>query len=71
VIINGKPYVQFMSFGPDDESHPGLAEAQSSKLKNALAAGVRLMRGAAWMGLPSPVEIRDPALFVRPKSTVS
>jgi hypothetical protein len=65
VIINGKPHVQFLSFGPDDESHPGLPEVQSSRLKNALAAGVRLMRGGAWMGLPSPVEIRDPALFVQ------
>jgi|ERR1700730_4642728 hypothetical protein len=26
VIINGKPYVQLMSFGPDDASHPGLPE---------------------------------------------
>lgn len=65
VIINGKPYVQLMSFGPDDERHPGLPEVQSNKLKNALAAGVRLLRGGAWMGLPSPVEIRDPALFVQ------
>jgi hypothetical protein len=64
-IINGKPYVQFMSFGPDDECHPGLPEVQSNKLKNALAAGVRLMRGAAWLGLPSPVEIRDLAIFVQ------
>jgi hypothetical protein len=63
VIINGKPYVQFMSFGPDDERHPGLPQVQSNKLKDALTAGVRLMRGGAWMGLPSPVEIRDPALF--------
>lgn len=65
VIINGKPHVQIMSIGPDDERHPGLPEVQSSRLKNALAAGVRLMRGGAWMGLPSPVEIRDPALFVQ------
>jgi len=65
VIINGKPHVQFLSFGPDDERHPGLPEVQSSRLKNALAAGVRLMRGGAWLGLPSPVEIRDPALFVQ------
>jgi hypothetical protein len=65
MIINGKPCVQFMSFGPDDAKHPGLPEVQSNKLKNAFAAGVRLMRGATWMGLPSPVEIRDPALFVQ------
>ena len=65
VIVNGKPYVQFMSFGPADESHPGLPEVQSNKLKDALAAGIRLMRGAAWLGLPCPAEIRDPALFVQ------
>jgi hypothetical protein len=65
VIRNGKPYVQIMSIGPADESHPGLPQVQSNKLKNALTAGVRLMRGGAWMGLPSPVEIRDPALFVQ------
>lgn len=41
----GKPYVHLMSIGPDDESHPGLPEVQSNRLKHALAAGVRLMRG--------------------------
>jgi hypothetical protein len=65
VMRNGKPYVHFMSIGPDDKSHPGLHEVQSNKLKNALAAGIRLMRGAAWLGLPCPAEIRDPALFVQ------
>ncbi len=65
VIRDGKPYVQIMSIGPDDESHPGLPGVQSNKLKTALASGVRLMRGTAWLGLPSPVEIRDPALFVQ------
>jgi hypothetical protein len=65
VIRNGKPYVQIMSIGPADESHPGVPEVQSGKLKNALSAGVRLMRGGAWLGLPSPSEIRDPALFVQ------
>jgi hypothetical protein len=65
VMRDGKPYVHLMSIGPDDESHPGLPEVQSNKLKHALAAGVRLMRGAAWLGLPCPVEIRDPMLFVQ------
>ena len=65
VIRNGKPYVQIMSIGPADENHPGMPEVQSIKLKNALAAGVQLMRGGAWLGLPAPVEIRDPALFVQ------
>jgi hypothetical protein len=65
VIRDGKPYVQIMSIGPADESHPGVPEVQSNKLKSALSAGVRLMRGGAWLGLPSPMEIRDPALFVQ------
>jgi hypothetical protein len=65
VMIDGKPHLLLMSSGPNDESHPGLPEIQSNRLKNALAAGVRLMRGAAWMGLPSPSEIRDPALFAQ------
>ena len=67
VIRDGKPYVQIMSIGPADENHPGITEVQSTKLKNAITAGVRLMRGGAWMGLPSPVEIRDPALFAQTK----
>ncbi|WP_018320328.1 hypothetical protein [Bradyrhizobium sp. WSM2793] len=65
VIKNGKPYVQIMSVGPKNEVHPGLPEVQAFKLKSALAAGVRLMRGGAWLGLPSPVDILDPALFVQ------
>lgn len=65
VMRDGKPCLHLASVGPADESHPGLPEVQSSKLKKALAAGVRLMRGGAWSGLPSPVEIRDPALFVQ------
>ena len=65
VMRDGSPYIHFMSIGPNDESHPGLPEIQSNKLKDALAAGVRLMRGAAWLGLPSPIELRDPALFVQ------
>ena len=65
VMKDGKPYVQLMSIGPNDARHPGLPELQSDKLKNALTAGIRLMRGAAWLGLPSPAEIRDPALFLQ------
>jgi hypothetical protein len=45
VMRDGQPYVHLMSIGPEDESHPGLPEVQSNKLKNALAADVRLMRG--------------------------
>lgn len=55
-----------MSIGPDDERHPGLPDIQSKKLKEALRAGVRLMRGSARLGLPVPQEIRDPSVFVNP-----
>jgi hypothetical protein len=64
-IRDGRPYVRLITMGPDDKRHPGLPDIQSKKLKDALAAGVRLMRGAAWMGLPAPQEIRDPTLFVQ------
>lgn len=53
-----------MSFGPDDTRHPGLPLAQGAKLQAALAAGVKLMRGGAWLGLPRPPEIADRRLFV-------
>ncbi|WP_024508408.1 hypothetical protein [Bradyrhizobium sp. ARR65] len=67
VMRHGQPHVHFMSIGPDDKRHPGLPEVQSKKLKSALAAGIRLLRGAAWLGLPSPAEIRDPTLFAETK----
>lgn len=53
-----------MSLGPDDARHPGLPLVQAGKLRRALAAGVRLMYGENWMGLPVPAEVRDPALYV-------
>jgi hypothetical protein len=53
-----------MSFGPLDDRHPGLPVPQAGKLQSALAAGIRLMRGSNWMGLPSPQEISDPMIFV-------
>lgn len=59
----GKPSI-LMTMGPDEARHPGLPEIQSAKLKSALDAGVRLMRTASWLGLPSPAEIADSALFV-------
>lgn len=62
---NGKPYVHFMTIGPDDAQHPGLPERQLAKLTSALHANVRLMRTASWLGLPSPPEIGDPALFAQ------
>ncbi|MCK1481532.1 hypothetical protein IVB25_01930 [Bradyrhizobium sp. 193] len=60
---DGKPSI-LMTMGPDEARHPGLPEIQSAKLKSALDAGVRLMRTASWLGLPSPAEIADSALFV-------
>lgn len=63
VLRDGKPYVHVMSIGPDDKKHPGLPDVQSERLKNALAVGVRLLRGAAWLGLPRPHELRDQTLF--------
>jgi hypothetical protein len=63
VLKDGKPYVHLMSIGPDDKKHPGLPDVQAEKLKTALAVGIRLLRGAAWLGLPSPHELRDQSLF--------
>ena len=68
-MIKGEPHLRLVSIGPDNDKHPGLPPVQSDRLKNALACGVRLMRGHAWMGLPSPREIRDPALFAQTSDT--
>ncbi len=65
VQIDGQPHIHFMSIGPDDRKHPGLPEIQAERFKEAVSAGIRLMRGLAWMGLPSPPEIRDPRAFVQ------
>ena len=65
VLRDGKPYIHLMSIGPNDDRHPGLPDIQSRKLKSALDAGIRLMRAAAWLGLPSPAGICDPALFAQ------
>lgn len=62
---DGKSYIHFMTMGSDDARHPGLPEIQSAKLKSALDAGIRLMRTASWLGLPSPAEIGDPTLFAQ------
>jgi hypothetical protein len=62
VMRDGQPRFH-LSFGPDDDRHPGLPAEQVGKLQSALAAGVRLMRGLNWMGLPAPQEIRDPSIF--------
>lgn len=60
---DGLPYLH-ISFGPKDDHHPGLSSIQAAKLREALRAGIRLMRGLSWMGLPKPPEIRDPSIFV-------
>ena len=62
--IDGKRHICIASFGPDDQRHPGLPEVQAQKLRIALASGVRLLRGMSWLGLPSPMEISDPQIFV-------
>jgi hypothetical protein len=63
VTIGGKPHIHLFSIGPDDKQHPGLPAAQTNSLRLALAAGIRLMRAIAWMGLPAPPELRDPNIF--------
>ena len=62
VLHEGRPMLK-MSFGPDDSRHPGLPPQQKQKLDCAFRAGVKLIRGGAWMGLPSPQEIGDPNLY--------
>lgn len=54
----------FMSMGPDDSKHPGLPLVQAEKLRHALNAGIKLMCGENWMGLPVPAEIRDKEVYV-------
>lgn len=63
VLRDGKPYLHVMAFGPDDRKHPGLPDVQSQKLENALASGLRVLRGLAWLGLPSPPQTRNPMIF--------
>jgi hypothetical protein len=63
---DGKPYILVMTMGPDDARHPGLPVIQSTKLKSAFDAGIKLMRTASWLGLPSPEEIGDPAVLAQP-----
>ena len=63
VTQNGRSHLE-MSFGPLDDHHLGLHGAPASKLQSALAAGIRLMRGSNWMGLPEPQEILDPKIYV-------
>jgi hypothetical protein len=53
-----------MSFGPDDSLHPGLPTVQAERLRRAVDAGIRVMRGMRWLGLPSPKEALDLTSFV-------
>jgi hypothetical protein len=64
VLIDGRPHIRIMSFGPDDSLHPGLPTVQAERLRVAVVAGLRVMRGMAWLGLPSPRETLDPSIFV-------
>ncbi len=61
--VDGKPMLRF-SFGPDDSCHPGLPAQQSEKLERAFAAGILLIHGGNWLGLPRPKEIVGNAKFV-------
>ncbi|CAN5341430.1 hypothetical protein BH10PSE8_BH10PSE8_08630 [soil metagenome] len=54
----------FMSMGPKDELHPGVPSQQRTKLHYAFESGAKLLRAQAWMGLPSPPELRNPEVFL-------
>jgi len=60
---NGKFWLKG-SIGPDNNRHPGLPAIQIEKLRRALGAGIKLMYGGNWMGLPEPPEIRDRSHYV-------
>ena len=60
---DGRPYLH-MSFGPEDDHHPGLPPIQAARLQEALKCGIRLIRASSWMGLPAPRELLDPTIFV-------
>jgi hypothetical protein len=62
-IVEGRPWLTF-SLGPDDSRHPGPPAKQREKLDRAFEAGVQLIHGGNWLGLPCPREISDPARFV-------
>jgi hypothetical protein len=62
---DGKSYIHLMTMGPDDRRHPGLPDIQAAKLRGALDAGIKLMRTASWLGLPTPAEIADPVIFAQ------
>lgn len=53
-----------ISFGPQDDAHPGIPIEQLRKLKFAILCGVRLIRGMNWLGLPVPSEFDDPTIYL-------
>jgi hypothetical protein len=63
-IVGPKLFTLAMSVGPDDRKHPGLPHVQAEKLARAFAAGLKLMDGQNWMGLPRPPEVRSRTHFV-------
>jgi hypothetical protein len=63
-VVQGRPMLR-LSFGPNNARHPGLPAKQREKLDRAFAAGVLLIHGGNWMGLPCPREIIDSFAFVK------
>ncbi len=61
---DGKHLRLMFSISPDDSQHPGLPEIQRRRWQEARSAGVRLIHGLAWLGLPVPAEAREPSDFV-------
>lgn len=60
---DGQTYLKF-SMAPDHERHHDMPEIQAIRLHRACAAGVKLMYGQNWLGLPSPHELLDRSLYV-------
>lgn len=63
IIAKDGVFLVSMSMGPDNSKHPGLPAIQAERLGRALAAGIKLMHGENWMGLPIPAEIGDHDLY--------
>ena len=53
-----------MSMGPANSKHPGVPKIQAEKLERARAAGIQLMYGQNWMGLPVPPELAHRTNYV-------
>lgn len=63
-VVDGQMVIK-MSMGPDQSKHPGLPEQQMIKLRRAFGAGIKLMHGQNWLGLPTFKDIHEPANFVQ------